>query len=326
MKEARARRVSSPRSLVRRLLLSPIAFLLACAGPPEAAVEPCSTCLLTDANNYTYSSELAIGTLEVPEQADVLVRWESLTRDIRGAAYDPATDVDEAKLIGFRDMAPDEVAYALAHDELAQADAGAYVTCAPTDGGCLLSEFGMFGNTLDIQQYFTEGYGTWLLALGPKGTTGADALAFLTPRAGASAIEVALTDTTSRLDVEVDLASLAPVAVEPFEPVLVLDWSGLTRDGLGDPLDTDTVDELWVGRFFESRAELEARMFELETLAGLSWTVDVSGRSSVEMASLVGETAFMGIDRSGTWVAALRCRTCTNPAPRVLTFLTPASE
>ena len=119
MKEARARRVSSPRSLVRRLLLSPIAFLLACAGAPEAAVEPCSTCLLTDANNYAYSSELAIGTLEVPEQADVLVRWESLTRDIRGAAYDPATDVDEAKLIGFRDMAPDEVAYALAHDELA---------------------------------------------------------------------------------------------------------------------------------------------------------------------------------------------------------------
>ncbi|MFN7142333.1 MAG: hypothetical protein ACK4YP_01035 [Myxococcota bacterium] len=304
-----------------RTLLLPLALLAACAGASGASVEPCTACALTDVNNYAYTSDLRIGTLVVPEHADATIRWDGLTRDIRGGAIDPVADLGEARLIAFRDLAPEEVAYALAHDDLEQADVGAYVTCAPEEARCALSEFGMFGNSIDIQQYFAEGYGTWLLALGAPRALGADAMVFLDPRADATATEVALLDTTSRLNVDVDLRSLAPVVVPTVEPGITLDWSGLAHDGLGDPVDPATIDEVWVGRFQEGPAELEREVFALEELAELTWTMKVDGTTSADLTDLVGETDFLGIDRQGTWVVALRCRTCTNPAPRLLTFL-----
>ncbi len=307
---------------MRRTL--PALLLAACA--PDAPVEPCMACALDDANNFAYTSDLAIGTLAVPEHADATIGWDTLTRDIRGDALDPRADVEEARLVAFRDLPADEIAWRLAHDELDQADVGVYVTCAPSDARCSLSAFGMFGNPIDIQQYFEEGYGTWLLALGERGAAGADALVFLEPRADATAAEVAVTDATSRLDVDVDLRSLAPVVIPAFDDGVTLDWSALTRDGLGDPLDAATIDELWVGRFAETPAELEQDVFALERLADLAWTLDVAGLDRAALRDLEGEAPFLGIDRQGTWVAALRCRTCTNPAPRVLTFLEPAPQ
>lgn len=304
-----------------RTLLPALALLAACAGAAGESIEPCTACALTDANNYAYTSDLAIGTLTVPEQADATIRWDGLTRDIRGGALDPVADLGEARLIAFRDLTPDEVTYALAHDELEQADVGAYVTCTPEDARCALSEFGMFGNRIDIQQYFAEGYGTWLLALGEPRALGADAMVFLDPRADATATDLALTDTTSRLDVDVDLRSLTPVVVPTVEPALTLDWSGLAHDGLGDPVDLATIDEVWVGRFDEGPAELERDVFALEERAELTWTMKVDGTTSADLTDLFGETDFLGVDRHGTWVVALRCRTCTNPAPRLLSFL-----
>lgn len=312
--------------LMRRPLLLTALLAAGCdASVADGEVEPCSECVLSDANNYAYTSTLAVDTLAVPEHADTLLRWDGLTRDLRGDPLDPGA-IAEARLVAFRSLTPEQIVYGLAHDALDQADVAAYVTCVPTDASCALSEFGMFGNAIDIQQYFEEGYGTWLLALGGEGVAGVDALAFLAPGADVTALEAVVTDTTSRLDADVDLASLAPVVVDPYTADITLDWSGLTRDGIGDPLELDTVDELWIGRFDQSPAELERRAFELEILAEASWTLDVNGATSAELALAQGDGAFLGIDRAHTWMAALRCRSCTNPAPRVLTFLEPVPQ
>jgi len=304
--------------------LFPALVLLGACNPPAAVEprEPCGECGLTDAQNYAYTSELSIGELPLPELVDSTVRWDGLTRDLRGDALDP---IDEARLIAFRDLAPDEIAWALSHDALYQADVALYVTCATTAGRCALSEFGMMGNALGIQDYFEAGSATWLLVLGQAGGLQVEGLAFLSPQADGAAPEAVVTDDTSRLDVEVDLHSLTPVVVAPFETGIRLDWSGLAHDGLGDALDPDTVDELWVGRFAQTPAELEVRIFELESLAESSWTAIVSGTTSASLTQLEGTAPFAGIDRTGTWVAALRCHGCTNPAPRLLTFLEPAA-
>lgn len=296
-------------------------FLSLAACDSGEAVDPCTDCHLVDANNYSYTSTLSIGQFPLPEHTDAFVDWSALTVDIRGGALDPMADLTDARLVAFRDLPPDEVAWALSHDELAQADVGAYVTCTPTDASCLLSEFGMFGNQLDIQQYFQEGFGSWLVVLGKPGSLGADALAFLVPTEGATASSADLTDATSSLQADVDLASAEPLVVPPVVTDISLDWGGLTRDGLGDPLDFATVDELWIGRFEESVGTLESDIFALEDLADATWTADVSGVTSVSLEALQGELPFRGVDSQGTWVLALRCNTCTNPAPRLLTLL-----
>lgn len=285
------------------------------------AVEPCVDCDLGNANNFTYGSELNIGSSPLRAETDGSIRWDTLTLDIRGGTIDPRRDVTEARLIGFRDLDPASISYALAHDELAQADVSVYVTCSPTDASCALSDFGMFGNTIDVQQYFQEGYGTWLLALGNTGELGADALMFLEAVADTDITEARLTDATSTLAVDVDLDSLTAVTVPLGDPSLSFDWSGLTRDGQGDTVDRATLDELWVARFEESPDELAQDVFSLDERAEVSWTLDVSGYSGARLADLEGAGAFAGIDRAGTWLLALRCRTCTNPAPRFVTLL-----
>lgn len=310
------------RNVVPTLFLA----LSACGADPEAVVAPCTDCVLENANNFAYTSELGIGSSPLRAETDAIIRWDTLTRDVRGGEIDPRTDLNEARLIAFRDLAPADVSYALAHDELAQADVSVYVTCTPTDASCVLSDFGMFGNTIDIQQYFQEGYGTWLLALGKSGEPGADALMFLEAVADTETTEAHLTDATSTLSVSVDLDSLTSVVVPLGEPNLTFDWAGLTRDGLGDSLDHATLDELWVARFEETPEELAQDVFALEERAQVQWTLDVAGYSGAALADLEGEGAFAGIDRTGTWLLALRCRTCTNPAPRFVTLLQGSPE
>ena len=301
--------------------MSFLLLALAACEPQGDTIAPCTECSLEDVNNYSYTSTLTIGSYPLPEHEDAQIDWSSLTKDIRGGNLDPVTDLTEARLVAFRDLPPDEVAWALSHDDLAQADVGAYVTCAPTDATCMLSEFGMFGNQLDIQQYFQEGFGSWLVVLGKPGALGADVLAFLEPLADTTATSARLTDGQSTLDADVDLLSVQPVVVPAIEPEILIDWSGLTRDGLGDPLDFDTVDEVWVGRFEESPELLESNIFALESLADATWTADVSGLDSVSLAGLQGDLPFRGVDGLGTWVLALRCNNCTNPAPRLMTLL-----
>lgn len=301
---------------MRRLLL--LVPLTACA--PEAEGEPCTACALTDANTFAYESELHIGTLPLPERTDVLLRWDGLVRDLRGEALD-SSSITEARLVAFRGLSPEEVTDGLSNDALEQAEVSAYATCAPEDAACALSAFGMFGNTLDIPQYLVEGYATWLLALGGDGVDGVDGLAFLAPRADSDVAEVRVEDAGSSLAADVDVCSLTPVVVARYQAGISLDWSGVTRDGRGAPLNPETVDELWVGRFTEPVEELGARAFELETLAEQVWTMDVEGRTAADLSGLAGDEPFHGVGSDGTWVAALRCRGCTNPAPRVLTIL-----
>lgn len=301
--------------------LAPALALSACWADPGSAVDACADCTLVNANNFSYTAALSIGSNPLRAETDGIIRWDTLTRDVRGGAIDARTDLNEARLIAFRNLDPASVTYALAHDELAQADVSVFVTCTPTDASCVLSDFGMFGNTIDIQQYFQEGYGTWLLALGRSGEPGADALMFLEAVADTDTTEARLTDATSTLAVDVDLNSLISVIVPTGTAALTFDWGGLTRDGLGDALDHATLDELWVARFEESAEALAQDVFSLEERAQVSWTLDVSGYSDASLVDLEGEGVFNGIDRTGTWLLALRCRTCTNPAPRFVTLL-----
>lgn len=311
---------------LRNAVLSAMLAIIACGGPPDVAVAPCTDCLLTNANNFAYTTDLHIGSSPLRAQTDATIRWDTLTKEVRGGDLDPLRDIEEARLIAFRDLDRAAVSEALAHDELAQSDVIVFVTCQPTDASCALSDFGMFGNRVDIQQYFQEGYGTWLLALGKKGEPGADALMFLEAVAATDVTEARLTDSTSTLSVDVDLDSLRPLVVPVATPAIRIDWSGLTRDGLGDTLDHDTLDQLWVARFAEAPEALAQDVFSLDERAQVSWNLDVSGLDSATLTDLDGAGAFGGIDEGGTWLLALRCTSCTNPAPRFVTLLEGSAE
>lgn len=300
--------------------IAPPLALLALTACQMVDHESCSSCILDDKNNFSYTSNLSIKSVSLRSRSDAMIRWDEITRSIQGEKIDPLMDINEVRLIAFRDLSPDEIEHSLAHDDLVQSDVSAYVTCAPIDASCALSDFGMFGTTIDIQQYFQEGYGTWLLTLDKKSESTAT-MVFLEALDNSDTSDVYIKDNTSILDVEVQLDLLIPLAVLSATPDITVDWSKLVRDGIGDSLDQSTIDEAWVASFSETPEELAADIFSLEERAQQTWTLDISGYQSVNLQDLRGDSPFSGVDDKGTWLLGLRCNTCTNPAPRFLTLL-----
>ncbi len=290
--------------------------LLACGEAPPPEAEPCDPCLLDDAANYTWTSTLAAPTAHLAPGEDASVDWSALAHDFYGDPLDPVAGVSRAALVALPELTPEGVSDALARDALLQADVGLFVFCAPTDARCRLTDFEIFDNNLEVERYFLAGTGTWLLAL----LTPADsiaAVAFLLPDGADHA--VALHDGDATLALSVDFASLAPVVVSPGAP-FVIDWSALTRDGLGNPLDPSTVDRLVVARFDGPLSAVADVAHRLDSAADALWEAPIAG-TSADLAGLTGNTPFAGIDEEHTWLLALYCSSCLNPAPRFATVL-----
>lgn len=284
---------------------------------------PCLDCALTDAHQFRYTAELHADTVRLAAGQDAVVRWDGLAHDVHGHDRDPFGDIQTARLVAFRGLGPEEVLDALAHDDLPQSAITLYLTCTPTDAACALSEFGMLGNTLDVTEYFVPGQATWLVALVCDDEAGASAFLFLEPDAASDVHEAVLDDGVSSLDVDVDLESLAPVRVPAARTDVRVDWSGVTRDGLGNPLYAPSVDELLIGRYDLTPAELAQGVYDLEEVAVERWSLALDGSTHASLADVTGDTPFTGVVPGSTWILALRCSTCLNPAPRLLTLLEP---
>lgn len=298
---------------------SEILLVAALAGCGRVA--PCGDpCGLTDENGYRYTAELDVAVAPAAELEDVRIAWGDVTTDLRGHAYEPA-DVDESRLVFFTGLAPDEVEEALATDTLDQSDVGLYMLCSDeVDHDCQLSEYGILGSQAGIDAYFEGGKGSWLFALVTREVPGARALLFLDPVADGPT-EVAFEDGGSSLAVEVQLDELVPVGLSAAD--VVIDWSALSTDGLGNAVEPRKLDRLEVARYDMDLEELEARFLDLEQLATGRWSFDTNGETSASLADLEGDEAFPGVDDEGTWLLALWCTTCQTPAPRFLTVVRP---
>jgi hypothetical protein len=249
------------------------------------------------------------------------VSWAGLTRDLQGHPIDPAADVTLARLVAFRDLSPAQVQDRLAADRVEQADVTLYMVCPPEGTACRLSDFSIGGSPVDASTYFTEGSATWLVALASAQSQGAAALLFLEPEDSAEAATATIGDDSSALDVDVDLQSLTPVPVAPG-PAITMDWSGLTRDGLGNEALIDAIDGVSVAHYDAPLGELEGNVFDLLTATDDVWTADVTGARSVDLAALHGPRPFPGVTADGVWLLALTCSYCANPGPEFVTVLT----
>jgi len=304
-----------------------LALMLACAAPtPDDTVappEPCGNpCVLEDADNFSYAADLTVEVQPLREQADATIDWSGLDVDIQGHALDPTTDIDQVRLVMFADHTPEDVADALASDTLQQSDVAAYLVCdAGGRTSCNLSEFGILGSTPGVEEYFLADMGAWLLAAQTFDVPGARGLTFVEPTAGVDDEAAVIDPATADLQATADLTSAAPVLLDAGTDT-TLDWSGLTRNGLGDDMQLQRIDLLQVARYDLSASELEERFFDIEQLALDTWTLDVTGETSAVLSDLEEGSPFPGVDAQSTWLLALRCSTCDNPVPRFMTVLT----
>ena len=297
-------------------------FFLGCFGNPkdsgQPAVAPCVDCTLQNHNNYKYSSALDIRQYPLQPQSNALIEWSDLQIDVQGHSVE-AEMIEQLTLVAFLHLTPEEIEEKLADDTLLQADISLYVVCTPENQRCELGDFGILGASLYVPEHFTDGQGVWMLALRSASTRGAHSFAFLIPDQSSSATEVNIDSTTADLQVDVHFTEHTPLLVQRDNPDVHIDWRELTIDGLGNETDPSKMDELFVAQYNGDLEDLERRFFTLDREYQQFWEMNLDSSGTTSLLGLQGETEFAGFSDEGTWLLALLCSTCLNPAPRFIT-------
>ena len=75
--------------------------------------------------------------------------------------------------------------------------------------------------------------------------------------------------------------------------------------------------------FIKTPAELATQFLDLEIIPTNLYSLSLTGGNSADLAAAVDAdgNAFSGLSGDGTWLLALRCGRCYNPAPVFLSVL-----
>lgn len=279
------------------------------------------TVSLAEANNYTYESTLHIPTVETAPGSDIEICWKELTRDFQCHDMDPTLDIDNATLVRVRNMSEAEIEEALSQDGLQQSNIDGYLGLK-TEGkrDCVnLADFSFFGSEVPVgEEYVVSDERKYLLVL-TTGTTpgvGARIMTFMTPTETSTNREVTVGEGCDLLDFSANLTSLTPLKVS-VDGQTTLDWSDLAPP---------KISRVMLG-FYENMtpADLEARVLDLMLIATKKWELAVEASGSVDLSELVDAdgVAFSGFEGTGSWVFALLCEKCQNPAPPFVSLLKP---
>lgn len=332
-------KVSIPVSWCRDGLWAMMAVMVACGGTDgdpkddtatSTVPDTCQngTVALSDNQNFSYVGDVALPVFETASASDIQVCWDELAQDIQCHDVDKVGDIDNVGLIRFPYLTQPEVELGLSDNNLLQADISGYVDVQPLKETCIqLADMSFFGTPINIEEEYIAAGGTYMLNLttGTLPGIGARMIAFLEPTESSDVTTVTLPDGCGILDFEANLGDLQKV-YPCTDETMVLDWSALTTDGLGNEYDLGLIDQVMVG-FYEgmTTADLEARFLDLELMATRLYTLPIDGGSTADLAlaTTVDGVALDGFTGEGAWIAALRCTTCTNPAPVFLTILEP---
>lgn len=287
------------------------------------------TLVLADEQNYVFDGQLDIQSAPtIGGGYDLDIGFTDLALDLQGHALDPTSDIQSANVVVFRYLTQADVETALATNTLNMADVSLFGGVETGGRTSLnLSEFTLLGNDIDLEQYFDEGYGTWLLTLN-TGTTpgvGTRMALFLEPGAG-TATQVTVQDDSTILTYTVELEALVSPKADAGVDV-TLDWSDLTGDGRGGVFSDYAVDRVLVGHYTQTAAELEQSFLDLELISDEIWHFPFTSGNSLTLSSATSEEGdFPGFSSDGTWVVAMQCTTCANPAPPFLTIVEVCEE
>jgi hypothetical protein len=277
---------------------------------------------LADTNNYSYESALHIPIVETAASSDIEICWDGLTRDFQCHEMDPLTDIDNVTLVRIRNMTETEIEAALSQGDLQQSNVDGYLELN-TDGSstCVnLSDFSFMGSEVNIEEeYVVSDERKYLLVLttGTSPGVGSRMMTFMTPTVESTNTSVTLGEGCDLLDFSANMTSLTPVDVPAAAPI-VLDWSDIAPPG---------ITRVMIG-FYEglTPADLEAQVLDLMLISTKKWELAIESGGAAALNDAVDETGahFESFEGDGSWVFALLCEKCQNPAPPFLTLLNPS--
>lgn len=290
-------------------------------------------------NNYSFSSSFTIDVTPVKPSSELSFDWSGVTEDFLGHAVDPTTDIDMVTLLMWR-LSQAELESKLNDDALRQSDLVAlamiYTEDSKTSGG--LFEFTSFGlpiepdmllTYLDPEVYDPETHSYTVMAV--TGTTAGEGTRMMKSfrlDPASENTEVVIDSDSTSLEYSVDLTSLTATQIPPNEAEIAVDWADMTVNAMGHEFTPTSIDEVLVARYSLTPEEMEAEFLSLDRIADEIWRGSVPSGTSTVLSSLKNDAGepFSGIDDTGTWIVALVCGGCANPAPWYLSILKPCTS
>ncbi len=293
-------------------------------------------------NNYSFSSSLSVSVTPVAPNSELFFDWSGLTHDFVSHPVDPATDIDMLSVIVWN-VGHDEMTELLNNDQLGPSyvnspsafynendvtSASIFEFVVP-GGGEMPREDLM--SRLNPELFDPELH-TYTVMPAQGGIIGQGVKMVQAFRLDPTSTNqtVPITSESTSLTYQVDLTSLTPIGLPPARANVLVDWAAIQTNAMGRLFKLRSINEVMVAYYDLTPEELEAEFLDLELIASRMWRGPVPAGDSILLSNLTNEAgeAFAGIDSgtTGTWILALICGTCGNPAPWYITRLETCSE
>jgi len=308
-----------------------------------------STLVATEAHNFAFTSTLTFPPVKVAQKSDLSFDWSGVTKDFLGHNIDPKKDLNTILVLMWKLTLPDLQTEVNA-DSVKQRD---LVSVPPlqytTDGNSTSAKMLAFSNSglavgdpqhdstilsfLDPAQYDPAKYTyTLMAATGSTLGAGTKMIQSFQVDPNSTNTSVSMTTDSTKLDFTADLHHLTPTGVPAGKSAIKLDYSQIAKNALGNEFDAGSITKALIGRYDETPTELESKFLDIELIATKLYRGDTDTQAAnvidlsnnqVDLSQLKtdGGEAFSGIDDTGTWLVALQCGDCRNPAPWYLSIL-----
>lgn len=285
-------------------------------------------------NNYKFSSTLSISSSPTASRTELTFDWSALSKDFIGHAVKVPDDIDMITLLLWK-LSHADLEKKLNDDALSQSDLTAisnfYTSKTKSTAG--LFEFTVFRQPIDREMILTyldaTAYDpaqytyTLMVQTGEESGKGTRMLKAFKPDTSNTTTKVTIDNQSTTLQYTADLHSLQKTRIPAGKADITFDWTDMKLNAMGNEFVPTMIGEVLVGRYTETAAELESKFLDLELMAEDMYRGTVVTGSTLALSELktTAGKAFTGIDDSSTWVVALRCATCSNPAPWYLSVL-----
>jgi len=351
MTGARARpnhdEVTMMRATTTKLLaLAPLLALAAPAcgggdggGPDNTVMCAGANLIAKEANDYKFSSTLTFPPVAVAPNMELTFNWGGVNKDFVGHTVDPRADIDMVLVMMF-DLTLQGLQDKVNADTLIMRDFTTLPLRVDTDGvstSAKLFSFTLNGTVITpdmITPYFDAAAyppdtHTYALMAATGMTLGQGTRMIQSFRLDPASVNttVTLSPQSTQLSYTADLHTLKPVGVPAGQAAVTLDWKEMKTNALGNEFILGNVTDAIVGHYTQTPAELEAKFLDLELIATDLYRGQIATGTVVDFSMLKtdGGKSFTGIDGTGTWIVALRCGGCRNPAPWYLSVLKPCA-
>ena len=337
--------MSRARSFFSAALVCLPLMTLACgssSSPPSATCTN-GTMIANETNDYTFTSSLMLHPVKVKPMSDLAFNWGGVTQDFLGQPVNAVNDLNTIFLL-LVNLPAATFEMQLNNDTFSTSSIaipGPPPAYMPTNGvtmqtlynnfmGAYTVDASMAAQYLDAATY-TPSNSTYVVAA-QTGTsmigTGIRMLQSFELDPSSSNTTVTMTNSSTTLTYSANLHSLHPTGVPMGKADLTLDWGQIQTNALGQPFVATNVARAIVGHYTQTPSQLESQFLDLQTIAQDLYTADIPSGSVLDFTQLKDQAgnSFSGVDSTGTWLVALICTGCRNPAPYYLTILEPVAQ